>query len=194
MASAGRFSACCRQPFPNRVPTAARPSWRSPSRASICRAPNYTSAPSREQAEDQGIRTTEIGYAVNALVDGAYATDYYHDGDKIDLSIVGSEQFASRTQDLERLWIATHDGGLAQLGSIATVEYSSGPEQINHRERERTITVQVTPPASVPLEEALDRIQANIIEPLAASGQIDDGLYSITPAGTADSCGRPGTR
>ncbi len=75
----------------------------------------------REQAEDQGIRTTEIGYAVNALIDGAYATDYYHEGDKIDLSIVGSEQFASRTQDLERLWIATRDGGLAQLGSIATV-------------------------------------------------------------------------
>jgi HAE1 family hydrophobic/amphiphilic exporter-1 len=140
----------------------------------------------REQAEDQGIRTTEIGYAVNALIDGAYATDYYHEGDKIDLSIVGSDKFASRTQDLERLWIATRDGGLAQLGSIATVEYASGPEQINHRERDRTITVQVTPPPMVPLEEALERIQAKIIEPLAASDQINDGLYSITPAGNAD--------
>ena len=139
-----------------------------------------------EQAEDQGIRTTEIGYAVNALVDGAYATDYYLDGDKIDLSIVGGEQFASRTQDLEQLWIATPQGGLTQLGSIANVQYASGPEQINHRERERTITVQVTPPLDVPLEEALNRIQANIIEPLAASGQINNGLYAINLSGTAD--------
>jgi HAE1 family hydrophobic/amphiphilic exporter-1 len=139
-----------------------------------------------EQAEDQGIRTTEIGYAVNALVDGAYATDYYLDGDKIDLSIVGGEQFASRTQDLEKLWIATPQGGLAQLGSIAQVKYASGPEQINHRERERTITVQVTPPPNVPLEEALNRIQASIIEPLAASGQINNGLYAINLSGTAD--------
>ena len=139
-----------------------------------------------EQAEDQGIRTNEIGYAVNALVDGAYATDYYLDGDKIDLSIVGGEQFAHRTQDLEQLWIATPQGGLTQLGSIAQVKYASGPEQINHRERERTITVQVTPPPSVPLEEALNRIQAGIIEPLAASGQINNGLYAINLSGTAD--------
>jgi HAE1 family hydrophobic/amphiphilic exporter-1 len=139
-----------------------------------------------EQAEDQGIRTNEIGYAVNALVDGAYATDYYLEGDKIDLSIVGGEQFAHRTQDLEQLWIATPQGGLTQLGSIAQVKYASGPEQINHRERERTITVQVTPPQSVPLEEALNRIQAGIIEPLAASGQINNGLYAINLSGTAD--------
>jgi HAE1 family hydrophobic/amphiphilic exporter-1 len=139
-----------------------------------------------EQAEDQGIRTNEIGYAVNALVDGAYATDYYLDGDKIDLSIVGGEQFASRTQDLEQLWIATPQGGLTQLGSIAQIKYASGPEQINHRERERTITVQVTPPLNVPLEEALNRIQAGVIEPLAASGQVNNGLYAINLSGTAD--------
>ena len=38
----------------------------------------------------------------------------------------------------------------------------------------------------MPLEEAIDRIQAKIIEPLAASGQINDGLYAINLSGTAD--------
>jgi HAE1 family hydrophobic/amphiphilic exporter-1 len=171
--------------FPESTPE-GRPAYQAIPRPSLdLSSPELHVTAKAEQAEDQGIRTNEIGYAVNALVDGAYATDYYHEGDKIDLSIVGGEQFASRTQDLEQLWIATPQG-MAQLGSVANVQYASGPEQINHRERERTITVSVTPPANVPLEEALDRIQANIIGPLADSGQINDGLYAINPSGTAD--------
>jgi HAE1 family hydrophobic/amphiphilic exporter-1 len=174
------------QTFPETMPD-GRPGFMAIPRPSLdLSSPELHVVAKSEQAEDQGIRTTEIGYAVNALVDGAYATDYYLDGDKIDLSIIGGEKFASRTQDLEQLWIATPQGGLTQLGSIAHVKYASGPEQINHRERERTITVQVTPPLDVPLEEALNRIQAGIIEPLAASGQINNGLYAINLSGTAD--------
>jgi HAE1 family hydrophobic/amphiphilic exporter-1 len=171
--------------FPETTPE-GRPAYQAIPRPSLdLSSPELHVTAKAEQAEDQGIRTNEIGYAVNALVDGAYATDYYHEGDKIDLSIVGGEQFAHRTQDLEQLWIATPQG-MAQLGAVANVQYASGPEQINHRERDRAITVQVTPPPMVPLEEALDRIQANIIQPLADSGQINDGLYRITPSGTAD--------
>jgi HAE1 family hydrophobic/amphiphilic exporter-1 len=32
-----------------------------------------------------GISNSDLGYTANALVDGAYAGDYYLDGDKIDL-------------------------------------------------------------------------------------------------------------
>lgn len=174
------------QTFPETTPD-GRPAFQAIPRPSLdLSSPEMHVIAKSEQAEDQGIRNTEIGYAVNALIDGAYATDYYHEGDKIDLSIVGNERFASRTQDLQTMWIATPQGGLTQLGSIADIKYASGPEQINHRERDRAITVQITPPPQVPLEEALERIQTNIIDPLAASGQINDGLYAINPAGTAD--------
>ena len=42
------------------------------------------------QSEQMGVDATTLGYAVNALVDGAYATDYYIGGDKIDLTIIGN--------------------------------------------------------------------------------------------------------
>ena len=35
------------------------------------------------------------------LIDGAYAGDFFSGGDKIDLTIVGHESFAQRTQDLK---------------------------------------------------------------------------------------------
>jgi HAE1 family hydrophobic/amphiphilic exporter-1 len=71
------------------------------------------------------------------------------------------------------------------LSAVANVELSSGPEQINHRERERAVTIQVTPPAKVPLEDAMQKIQQQIVQPIIASGQLEGG-YHIHLAGTAD--------
>jgi len=72
------------------------------------------------------------------------------------------------------------------LDSVAEVlEYSSGPEQILHRERERAITVQVSPPPTMPLEEAQERIEREIVAPLEASGELTGG-YRVTLGGTAD--------
>jgi HAE1 family hydrophobic/amphiphilic exporter-1 len=82
--------------------------------------------------------------------------------------------------------IATPLGGLSELSALADVRYRTGPEQINHRERERAISIMVTPPPQVALEEAINRIEEQIIAPLAAEGQIDDGQYAINLSGAAD--------
>ncbi len=63
---------------------------------------------------------------------------------------------------------------------------SSSPEQINRRERQRAITIQITPPENIPLESAIELIQEKFIAPLRAEKQIDDGLYEIKMGGTAD--------
>jgi len=138
-----------------------------------------------EQAADMGVSTDELGYTVDALIDGAYATDYFRGGDKIDLSIVGSEQFASRTQDLAALAMATPSGELARSEGIARLELAGGPEQINRRERQRAITISVMPPDEMPLEAAIDAIEAQIVEPLREKGEIG-GEYQISLAGTVD--------
>jgi HAE1 family hydrophobic/amphiphilic exporter-1 len=128
----------------------------------------------------------QLGYMVDCLVDGGYATDYFLDNDRIDLVIKGDDRFVKRTQDLRSLPVVTPGGQLVPLESVAEVrEFSSGPEQILHRERERAITVQVSPPTRMPLEEAQDRIQSLVIEPLVAAGALDGG-YAISLGGTTD--------
>ena len=138
-----------------------------------------------EQGADLGISTDELGYTVDALIDGAYATDYYMDNNKIDLTIVGSEKFANRTQDLSQLSMATPSGNLVRLDTLADVVYAGGPEQINRRERQRAITISVTPPPEMPLEQAINEIQEKIVQPRLASGELGDE-YQIQLAGTAD--------
>jgi HAE1 family hydrophobic/amphiphilic exporter-1 len=147
--------------------------------------PEVWITPKWEQAADLQLSAADMGYAVDALVDGAYATDYYTGGDKIDLRIMGEEQFAKSSQSLASLPIATPTGQLVPLEAVAHVEIKSGPEQINHRTRQRAITLQVTPTADMPLEAAMDLISDQVIAPLQASGQLQGG-YSIGLAGTAD--------
>jgi HAE1 family hydrophobic/amphiphilic exporter-1 len=157
-----------------------------------------------EQAADVGVTTDEMGYTVDALIDGAYATDYYVGGteleqgtagkdnegylvvgDKIDLIIVGSDEFARHTQDLGELPVATSSGDLVRLQGLAEIAFQRGPEQINRRERQRAITILVTPPPAMPLEQAIDAIRNEIVEPMTEQGKIG-GEYQITLAGTAD--------
>ncbi len=148
-------------------------------------SPEVHVLPGSEQTAEAGISARDLGYTVNALVDGAYATDFQKGGDKFDLSIIGQQRFASRTQDLRSLPIATPNGALVPLGALADIQLASGPEQINHRERQRTISIQVSPPPDIALEDAIERIESQIVGPLREGGQLAGG-YRIQLSGTAD--------
>jgi HAE1 family hydrophobic/amphiphilic exporter-1 len=149
-------------------------------------SPEVQLIPRLEQAADMRLDARQLGYMVDCLVDGGYATDYFLGSDRIDLVIKGDERFVQRTQDLRSLPVVTPGGQLVPLEAVAEVlQFSSGPEQILHRERERAITIQVSPPERMPLEEAQDRIQAMVIDPLVASNALEGG-YQITLGGTAD--------
>jgi HAE1 family hydrophobic/amphiphilic exporter-1 len=148
-------------------------------------SPEMHVIPKWEQAADMGVSAVDLGYTVDALIDGAYASDFYTDGTKIDLSILGTPELTGRTQDLEALAIATPTGQVVPLAAVAEVLYGSGPEQINRRERQRAIAISVSPPPTMPLEDAISRINKQIIEPLEASGEVS-GEYAISLSGTAD--------
>ncbi|MFM7520685.1 MAG: efflux RND transporter permease subunit [Planctomycetota bacterium] len=149
-------------------------------------SPEVRLLPRLEQSADMRLDARQLGYMVDCLVDGGYATDYYLDADRIDLVIKGDDRFVQRTQDLRSLPVVTPGGQLVPLESVAVVEeYSSGPEQILHRERQRAITIQVSPAATMPLEEAQERILDRVVRPLTESGELAGG-YAITLGGTAD--------
>ena len=139
----------------------------------------------RRRAAELGISNRDLGYAVDALIDGAKATDYRQDGREIDLVIRGDETVAHRTHLLEQLPLSTSDGRLVTLGSVAAVEMVNGPVQINHRERQRTIKIQVLPPSEMPLQAAIDHIDSEVLEPMRQAGRIA-GLYRATYSGSAD--------
>ncbi len=146
--------------------------------------PEVRILPDRVRAADLGLSARDIGSAVNALLDGALVDGYQFQGEEIDLVLRGEEDWF-RTQDIEALPIYTPRGQLVPLSAVARVEVTTGPEQINHIERDRAITVQVIPPETIPLETALDSIQAQIVQPLVDSGELAPP-YQIQLSGSAD--------
>jgi HAE1 family hydrophobic/amphiphilic exporter-1 len=141
--------------------------------------------PRWDQAADLGMTAAELGFAINALIDGAYAADYNFEGDQIDLSIVGNENMAKTAQDVRGLSLFTPQGRAVTLESVADIELSSGPEQINRRERQRAITVVVTPPPEMAVEDALNQIRENIVVPIETDPKYS-GFYTVNLSGTAD--------
>jgi HAE1 family hydrophobic/amphiphilic exporter-1 len=137
-------------------------------------------------ASQLGMDNAEIGSTVNALIDGSYVGDYFIEGEKIDLVVLGSDSYRSRSQDLRQEYVATPNRrNPVRLDSFANVELGSGPQQINHSERQRTISIEVTPPDNVSLERAIAIIQDNIVGDLERRGELEGG-YQIILSGTAD--------
>jgi HAE1 family hydrophobic/amphiphilic exporter-1 len=132
------------------------------------------------------VTTASLGYAVNALVDGAFAGEYRHEGRNIDLVICGAADFAAHSHDLDNLPIRTPNGQTVRLSAVADVLLSRGPEQVNHSERQRSITIQLTPAPGIPLEAAMVKMNERVQKVLMESPRFQSGLYQMRLAGTAD--------
>jgi HAE1 family hydrophobic/amphiphilic exporter-1 len=148
-------------------------------------SPEVHIRPKLLQAAEMGINSSELGFAVDSLVDGAYVGDYFYEGKKIDLTLMGESRFADQTHLIGAAPVATPIGQVVPLNALADIELSSGPEQINHRERVRSITINVSPPPEVALENAMINIENQIVIPMRERGDLGDN-YRINLAGTAD--------
>ncbi len=139
----------------------------------------------RQRAADLGVSNRELGFTVNALVDGIKVSDYQYEGKEIDLMLRGRDDYADQTHQIENIPIATPGGKLVPLGSVAEARLTNGPVQINHIERERAISIEITPPETMPLEEAMEVIRSDIISPIRKKGLLSPP-YHVQMRGTAD--------
>lgn len=145
--------------------------------------------PDRVRAADVGLNAAEIGRTVNSLVDGMKVAEYFHEGREIDLLVKGRDDGSRSTQSIAHLPLATPTGDLITLGDVAEVRERQGPVQINHVERQRAVSIETALPADIALEDAIGRIESEIVEPLHRSGRVG-GLYDVRLRGAADDLSR----
>jgi HAE1 family hydrophobic/amphiphilic exporter-1 len=138
-----------------------------------------------EKAAQRGVHAVDLGYTIDALVDGAYAGTYWHQGKEIDLVLHGEDRFSQRTQSIEQLPLVTPSGDLVRLADVADVSLAAGPEQILRIDRQRAITIRVRPGPGIALAAASNHIEKEILDPLRNRSDLT-GLYQFSLAGTAD--------
>ena len=147
--------------------------------------PEVHLAPLRDRLKAAGMTAQGLGISTDVLMDGRKVGDFKEEGQSsIDLVLKASEQDISTPEELYGTMLSTPDGKLLPLSSLAQLTRTTGINEIRHRERNRTFTLQVTPPESIPLEEAMDMIQDTIVPEMRAKGTLQG--IKIGLSGAAD--------
>jgi HAE1 family hydrophobic/amphiphilic exporter-1 len=98
--------------------------------------------------------------------------------------VLKGRQSVNTTQDIGGLPVVLHSGQVVPVKALTKIHLTAGPTEIRHRERLRTITLDVRPAPGVPLEAAINHLQSDVVEPLRAEGMPPGIKMRIT--GTAD--------
>ncbi len=150
-------------------------------------APEVRLLPDRVRLADAGVSASALAMTVDAFNDGLRVAEITVDGKQIDLTLLGprnNDQHRAHTQGIGSLPVVTGEGQILPVSSLAQVLVTSGPTEIRHLERERTVTLEIRPANTMPLESALDLLHNQVIVPLEDGG-LPPGI-TIRLSGTAD--------
>ncbi len=147
-------------------------------------APEIRVLPDPVRLADNGVSARELGLTVDAFNDGLRVAEITVGGERIDLMLMGPEGNVTATQGIAALPVVTRAGDILPVGSLADVVVTSGPTEIRHIERSRTVTLQITPPPEMALGDALDLLQSDVVAPLYEQG-LPPGV-KLRLSGTAD--------
>ncbi|MEM9029710.1 MAG: efflux RND transporter permease subunit [Pseudomonadota bacterium] len=149
-------------------------------------APELRMLPDRVRLADAAIDARALAQTLDAYNDGVRISEITVGSDRIDLKLKGSSSDTAgrRTQDIADFPVVTPSGRIVPLSELSNIVLTAGPVEIRHRERLRTITLEVRPAPNMPLETAIEIVKTNVIAPLEASGLPSD--IRIELAGAAD--------
>jgi len=147
-------------------------------------APEVRVYPDPVKLADNGVTARAFSQTVDAFNDDLRIAEITVGGERIDLALKGAHERVTQTQGIGSLPVVTASGDIVPVRSLADVKVTSGPTEILHKERERTVTLEVRPAPGIPLEAAMDILNEQVIAPIRADG-LPAGI-KIDLSGTAD--------
>ncbi len=147
--------------------------------------PEVRIEPDREKLNAAGLSARQLGVIIDVFMDGRRISDFKGEGKKkVDLVVKASDSELVRPEQVYDLPIVTSKGKIIPVSSVSNLISTSGITEVRHLERRRTITLQVTPPMTLPLEEAMDTISNKIIPKLEKMGMMKG--IDVNLSGAAD--------
>ncbi|MDF1861152.1 MAG: efflux RND transporter permease subunit [Verrucomicrobiales bacterium] len=141
--------------------------------------------PQDKRLRQMGMTRADLGLAVQANGDGILLfRDYEQNGELKDMKILSRySRGDSAMENLLEAPVATPQGAVVDFGSIATLQRVRGPDEIRHVDRLRAVTIELTPPAGMPLENAIEQVEETV-NGLRAGGAIPSSV-SMNLSGSA---------
>ena len=143
--------------------------------------PELRLIPDDRRIAEAGWNRGQVAGIIQALGDGLYVGDYFDGEETLDI-IVRSTPW-NTPEELASIPLATPNAGILPVDELVDITSTSGPEEIRRINRRRTVTLQITPPENLSLEETLEILRQEV-EPSVRAAMPIDGDISYT--GTAD--------
>jgi hydrophobic/amphiphilic exporter-1 (mainly G- bacteria), HAE1 family len=143
--------------------------------------PELRLMPNERRISEAGWDRSIVAAFAQTLGDGRFIGDYFNGEETLDI-ILRAKNW-NTPEELKGIPVMTADASVLPLNELVDVVRTAGPEEIRRINRRRTVTLEVSPPTNVSLEEALEIIRRDI-EPQVLAQLPEDG--DIQYGGTAD--------
>ncbi len=143
--------------------------------------PELQLVPNDRRITAAGLDRASVATVVRALTSGAFVGEYFDGNDRMDVILKGPTW--TSPEELASIPIATPLAGLQTVGELTEIRRTVGPTQLLRVDGQRTLTLSVTPPEDMTVQEALDTLRDVVGAQLAPV--LVDGV-SLQYRGTAD--------
>jgi HAE1 family hydrophobic/amphiphilic exporter-1 len=126
--------------------------------------PEFQIIPDREKMAQYGMNTYTLASSVRNRVSGALMSKYRERGNEYDIVVRFAEDYRNSLSDLENIYLTDPRGNKIRLEEIADIEEYWSPPNIEHKRRQRIVTISVTP-----YKVSLTKIAAQIQQAIDAT-------------------------
>jgi HAE1 family hydrophobic/amphiphilic exporter-1 len=142
--------------------------------------PELRIAPNDRRISQAGMTRRDVARYIQAFTSGMFVSEFFDGNERMNV-ILRSEAW-SDPESLAQLPIVTRDAGIQTLGELTQIERTVGPSQLRRVNGKKTVSLAITPPADMSLDQAQQIINTKILPELKAE-KADD--VSIFVAGNA---------
>jgi hydrophobic/amphiphilic exporter-1 (mainly G- bacteria), HAE1 family len=99
----------------------------------------------RDKLALHGLTTAQVSNSIRNRISGMIASQYKEEGDEFDIRVRLKEEFRNSITDLEELTVMTPAGASIKLKELGEIKEYWSPPNIQHKRRERVVTVTAKP-------------------------------------------------
>ncbi|PKI14908.1 efflux RND transporter permease subunit [Colwellia sp. 12G3] len=148
--------------------------------------PELKLVPNDQRITQAGLTRHDVANAIRAYTSGLFIGEYFDGNDRVNVILRG-EQWQT-PDELAALPIHSPLAGIQTIGELTSLSRTAGPTSLRRVDGKRTISIQISPPATMSLEEALAAINEKVIPkmneklPLEASIQLSGNANKMSAA------------
>ena len=136
--------------------------------------PELQLLPNDRRITQAGLTRHDVANAVRAYTSGLFINEYFDGNDRVNVILRGTQW--ESPDELATLPIYSPLAGIQTIGELTDIVRTAGPTQLRRVDGKRTVSIQVSPPANMSLEEALAILNEKVLPKMQAELSTDASI------------------